>query len=189
MRVVAGRWRGRRLADLDDDVIRPTSDRVREAWMSAMGGRFDGERVLDLFAGTGALGIECLSRGAEHVTFVERRPHSLEVIRENLSRVGAEAERFTLVEADAIGWLESGDFSRPHGDPSQFLADRALADPPWDGGWHDDLVRLWERAAFAGSLWVEHPSSRPVVSRFVHRSRSYGGAAVTTLLPPPDPPS
>ncbi|MDT8368936.1 MAG: RsmD family RNA methyltransferase [Longimicrobiales bacterium] len=179
MRIIAGEWRGRRLVELPDDRIRPTIDRVREAWFSAMGGRLDARRVLDLFAGTGALGLESLSRGAEHVTFVERHPHALEVIRENLSRVGADPTRFTVVDTDALAWIDALA-------PSEPLADLALADPPWEGGWHEELVRRWDRSAFAGALWVEHPSSRPLASRFVHRSRSYGGAAVTTLLPPPD---
>ncbi|MBT7126234.1 MAG: 16S rRNA (guanine(966)-N(2))-methyltransferase RsmD, partial [Gemmatimonadales bacterium] len=67
MRIIGGAWRGRRLKALKGKNVRPTTDRVREAWMSAMGGRFDGLSVLDLFSGSGALGLEALSRGAERV--------------------------------------------------------------------------------------------------------------------------
>ncbi|NJD20716.1 MAG: 16S rRNA (guanine(966)-N(2))-methyltransferase RsmD, partial [Gemmatimonadetes bacterium] len=83
MRIIAGRWKGHRLKPLKGRDVRPTTDRVREAWMSALGGRMDGLRVLDLFAGSGALGLETLSRGAEHVVFVERSRGSLRTLEAN----------------------------------------------------------------------------------------------------------
>lgn len=178
VRIVAGTWRGRRLVEIEGQEIRPTTDRVREAWMSAMGGRFDGLHVLDLFAGTGALGLECLSRGAAHVTFVESSPASLDVLRANLDLLEPAPDSVTVVHADALVWLESATLEpRP---------DLALADPPYDGGWHTALSRRFEAAAFAADLWVEHRSTEPLDSPLVQRSRSYGGTTLTTLSTPDD---
>jgi len=180
VRIVAGSWRGRRLVELEGREIRPTTDRVREAWMSSMGGRFDGMRVLDLFAGTGALGLECLSRGAAHVTFVESSADSLEVLRANLELLEPDPARFTVVQADAIAWVAGAD--------AESLPDLALADPPYDGGWHRALTDRYEARPFAAALWVEHRSTDPLDSPFVVRSRTYGGTTVTTLVAPEDLP-
>src|SRR3712207_2672695 len=77
LRIVGGQFGGRRLAVPKDTRVRPTADRIREAWMSILGGALPGARVLDLFAGSGALGLEALSRGAHSVTFVELNAASL----------------------------------------------------------------------------------------------------------------
>src|ERR671934_2307496 len=103
MRVVAGRFGGRRLRAPRGRDTRPTSDRVREALFSILGPMEDA-RVLDLFAGSGALGIEALSRGAAHATFVERDRAAADVIRRNLATVGAEA-RATVVAREAVAWI------------------------------------------------------------------------------------
>jgi 16S rRNA (guanine(966)-N(2))-methyltransferase RsmD len=92
MRVVAGRWGGRRLQAPPGDATRPTSDRVREALFSVLGPRLQGARVLDLFAGSGALGIEALSRGAAEATFVDSAPAAQKALRANLAALGADAE-------------------------------------------------------------------------------------------------
>ena len=98
MRVVAGLHGGRRLEAPPGEETRPTSDRVREALFSILGARVEGARVLDLFAGSGALGIEALSRGAAEATFVDRSPAAIRVVRANLAALGLEAE---VVRADA----------------------------------------------------------------------------------------
>jgi 16S rRNA (guanine966-N2)-methyltransferase len=92
MRVIAGRWGGRRLQAPRGDATRPTSDRVREALFSVLGARVDGARVLDLFAGSGALGIEALSRGAAEATFVDSAPAAIRALKANLDALGADAE-------------------------------------------------------------------------------------------------
>src|SRR5215208_7039866 len=102
MRVIAGTYGGRRLQAPSGTDTRPTADRVREALFSILGARVDGARVLDLFAGSGALGLEALSRGAAGVTFVERAPAALRVLRANLAALGADAE---IVPSDALRWL------------------------------------------------------------------------------------
>ncbi len=92
MRVIAGRYRGRRLQAPPGEATRPTSDRVREALFSVLGARVEGAQVLDLFAGSGALGIEALSRGAAAATFVDTAPAAIRALRANLEALGASAE-------------------------------------------------------------------------------------------------
>lgn len=105
MRVIAGTARGIRLAPVPRDV-RPTSDRVRESVFNALGQFFDGGEVLDLYAGTGALGIEALSRGFERAVFVEKDGRAIATIRENLRRAGLE-DRAEIIRADAGRTMES----------------------------------------------------------------------------------
>lgn len=120
MRVVAGELRGRRIEPPKGDTTRPTTDKVREAVFNALGslGAVDGARVLDLFAGTGAMGIEALSRGASHCTFVENDRTALVVLRANVATLGLEA-RSTVVHGDAV--------TAPMSNP----ADIVIADPPY----------------------------------------------------------
>ncbi len=104
MRVIAGRYGGRRLTAPPGAATRPTSDRVREALFSILGARVEGARVLDLFAGSGALGIEALSRGAAEATFVDRAPAAIRALRANLEALGIDAE---VVRADALAALRA----------------------------------------------------------------------------------
>src|SRR3954462_4394105 len=104
MRIVAGRWRGRRIDAPSDERVRPTGDRVREAWMSIVNPWLAGARVLDLFSGSGAPGFEALSRGAEVVDFVENAARSLTTIRDNAKLLGAGAEA-VFHHADALKFI------------------------------------------------------------------------------------
>jgi 16S rRNA (guanine966-N2)-methyltransferase len=105
MRVVAGVYRGRRLSAPPGDATRPTSDRVREALFSILGPSVvEGARVLDLFAGSGALAIEALSRGAVSADLVDAHPAAIRAIRGNLERLGAEAR---VHRSDALQWLRT----------------------------------------------------------------------------------
>src|SRR5712672_3667780 len=88
MRIVAGKWRGRKLV-VPPSTVRPTADKVREAWMSIVHMMLPNATVLDLCAGSGALGIEALSRGARHATFVESNGRVLATLEENIAHVGA----------------------------------------------------------------------------------------------------
>jgi len=123
MRVVAGRFGGRRLAAPPGRATRPTSDRVREA-LFAMLGPLDGARVLDPFAGSGALAIEALSRGAAHALLVERDPRAAAVIARNLEALGLGEEEARLVIAPARAALRD---ARARGD----AYDLVLLDPPY----------------------------------------------------------
>jgi 16S rRNA (guanine966-N2)-methyltransferase len=123
MRIVAGRFGGRRLQAPAGRDTRPTAERVREALFSALG-PLDGERVLDLFAGTGALGLEALSRGAGFVTFVERDRRAAAALRGNLATLGVGADEARVLQRDARAMLRE---ARAVAD----TYDLALLDPPY----------------------------------------------------------
>jgi 16S rRNA (guanine966-N2)-methyltransferase len=127
MRVVAGRWRGRRLLAPSGDGIRPTADRVKEALFSILGRRVEGALFVDLCCGTGALGIEALSRGAARAVFVDESRDALALARANLEHCGAEVATWSLERADAAAWLDRW---RPV--PGQSWL--AVADPPYRAG-------------------------------------------------------
>jgi len=142
--------------------------------MSAMGGRFDGLRVVDLFAGSGALGLECLSRGASEAVFVEKARISLVVLERNVESLDA-SERATVVRADALAWVETLE-------PGAF--DLALADPPYGGAQAARLIERFTARPFARELWVEHRTDDllPGLPEGA-RQRRYGDTTLTTLLP------
>jgi 16S rRNA (guanine(966)-N(2))-methyltransferase RsmD len=121
MRVIAGEWRGRPLKAPPGAATRPTSDRVREALFSILASRVPGARVLDLFAGSGALGIEALSRGAAHATFVDDAPAAIRAIEANLKAVGSAAP---VRRTDALRFLAG---ARDRG----ALYDLVFLDPPY----------------------------------------------------------
>jgi 16S rRNA (guanine966-N2)-methyltransferase len=104
LRIIGGVWRGRRLRFPPSPEIRPTPDRVRETLFNWLSSRVPGARCLDLFAGSGALGLEALSRGAAHVTFVERDPAAAGEIRARLAQWGAQGAR--VEQAEACGFLD-----------------------------------------------------------------------------------
>jgi 16S rRNA (guanine966-N2)-methyltransferase len=139
-----------------------------------MGGRFDGQRALDLFAGSGALGLELLSRGAAHVTFVERARGSLQVLRRNVALVGAE-DRATVVAEEVFGWLD--------GQPSrgEVLPEIAVADPPYATGLAVRLVERFRAAPFAECLWVEHATAESLPDIEGLRQRRYGDTTLSSL--------
>ena len=125
MRIVAGRFRGRRIEAPPGAATRPTSDRVREALFSILG-PLDGERVLDLYAGSGALGIEALSRGAAHATFVDSAARPATAIRRNLETLGIGADEATVTRRDTLRFLRDAAGAQP---PARF--DLVFADPPY----------------------------------------------------------
>ena len=104
MRVITGTARGRRLKELEGTETRPTTDRVKEGLFSALQFDIEGRRVLDLFAGTGQLGIECLSRGAASAVFVDRRADAVKLIRENLKLTELQ-DRARVVAGDSMEFL------------------------------------------------------------------------------------
>jgi 16S rRNA (guanine966-N2)-methyltransferase len=123
MRIVAGLYRGRRIAAPPGDATRPTSDRVRESLFSILG-PLDGARVLDLFAGSGALGLEALSRGAAHVTFVDDANPAIRAIRANLEALEVAREATAVRRQDARAFMRA---ARTAG--HQY--DLVLLDPPY----------------------------------------------------------
>lgn len=168
MRVVAGEAGGRRLRAPAGRKMRPTSERVREALFNSLGslGAVDGASVLDLFAGTGALGIEALSRGAASATFVEADLHAVHAIEENLAITGL-GDRARVVHADVVRFLTA---SPPD------TVDVAFADPPYAfADWPAVLDRLPAR------LVVLEARSHVDLGPDWHalRSRRYGDTVIT----------
>ena len=122
MRVITGSARGRRLKELEGMETRPTTDRVKESLFSVIQFDIEGRRVLDLFAGTGQLGIEALSRGAAEAVFVENRAEAVDLIRENLE-ICRLADRARVRAGDALAYLRSGE-----------KFDLIFLDPPYNAG-------------------------------------------------------
>ena len=122
MRIAGGEWRGRNLKSPKGDLVRPTQDRVREALFSMLQNDIPGAKFLDVFAGSGAVGLEALSRGAASATFVEQAGSSLACIKSNIEMVKAEA-RTEVIRADAYSWLKTAAAGRSF--------DIAFADPPY----------------------------------------------------------
>lgn len=180
MRVIAGRLGGRRLRPPPEAGVRPTSDRVREALFAQLG-VLEHARVLDLYAGTGALGIEALSRGASAATFVERSPASIAVLRDNLGRLGLEPQS-RIMRGDALAMVR-----RLGRAAARF--DLVLADPPYALQVAPALVAALGAAAIVaegGTLVIEssrrHPV-QPVPGWRVVSDRRYGDTVVTRLTP------
>ncbi len=167
--MIAGSSRGRRLPGRLPGGVRPTADRVREAIFDMLGsmGGVEGAAVLDLFCGSGALGLEALSRGAASVTFVDADAASLAAVRANLAATGLETPAATLVRAQLPGWLERAP-----------RVDLALCDPPYAfREWGALLARLEaDVAVLESGVEVEPPPGWVVT-----RSRRYGGTLVTVV--------
>jgi 16S rRNA (guanine966-N2)-methyltransferase len=167
MRIVAGRWRGRRLIVPAGDIVRPTADRVREAWMSIVQPALPGARVLDLFAGSGALGLEAISRGAAHADLVEKATPSLRAIADNVAALGAEAE-VSVHRADAMRFLAT---------LVAHAYDVAFVDPPYDLGLAAAVAESWLAVPFADLLGVEHRAFEKLPPG--GELRRYGGTGIT----------
>ena len=176
MRVITGSARGRKLKELEGLETRPTTDRVKEAVFSIIQFELEGRRVLDLFAGTGQLGIEALSRGAAGAVFVEQRREAAALIRDNLAltRLAGSAR---VVHGDAFAFLSS----------TKEKFDIIFIDPPY-------AASLWEKALRAisgfdiladhGIIICESPASQDMPPLpppyFLHRVYRYGQVKITT---------
>ena len=159
MRVIAGAQRGRRLMGPKGPGLRPTADRVKEALFSILSPRLAGARVLDLYAGTGAIGIEALSRGARHATFVEPHASSLKVLRANLELCGLSTQA-TIHPCTAETFFKRRTAAEP-------AYDIIFADPPYDDEGASALLSAFSRHANlqpTATLVLEHGSkTEPVV--------------------------
>jgi 16S rRNA (guanine966-N2)-methyltransferase len=171
MRVIGGRSRGRRLAAKLPQTVRPTSDRVRESIFDILGslGGVEDLEVVDLFCGSGALGLEALSRGAASATFVDADPEALAAVRHNLEAVGLAGESATLVRAKLPGWLAAA--------PGRSF-DLALCDPPYDfDDWGELLLGLQADLAV-----MESSAAIPLSTGWVvTKERRYGGTLITVV--------
>jgi 16S rRNA (guanine966-N2)-methyltransferase len=170
MRIIAGRWRGRRLIAPPGEATRPTADRTREALFSMLTSRigsFEELRVADLFAGTGALGLEALSRGAAHCTFVERDREALAALKANIEKLGAAG---TDVRAQAAESFAGGPF------------DIVFMDPPYRSAFGQKVLpRLALEPGAWASIETAFDEDVAVPGFDIDAERRHGKAKLTLL--------
>ena len=184
MRIIAGAWRGRKLLSPKGDLVRPTTDRVKEAMFSILGPSVRGCVVLDLCCGAGGLAIEALSRGARKAILVDTHRKSLDLARRNLKLCGAESHRYALVKSDAevfySGW-------QPPDDETPWIL---LSDPPYHSSLAASIVqRLTHDDPDAGFVTgiVEHGDGKAFEDTqsgpWKINSRTYGETCLTVIRP------
>ena len=171
IRIIAGEFRSRRLKTPATDRVRPTADRVREAWFSILERSIRHARILDLFAGSGALGLEALSRGAVRADFVEVHRLALAALKANVAALKVE-DRAKIHRVDAFKFAERLR-------PGQY--DVAFADPPYEGDHPARLVALFRVTPFARVFSIEHSADHPIPG---DDTRRYGDTAVTFIYAP-----
>lgn len=167
MRIVGGRWAGRDLTSPADQRVRPTAEAVRAGLLDLLAPELKDARVLDLFAGTGALGLEAMSRGAKAVDFVETRPASLHALRANVAALHVR-QRSRIFKRDAIPFAAA----LPQG-----AYDLAFADPPYGSRMADRVIESWLARPYARILAVEHAAGQELPQG--GRLRLFGDTAVT----------
>jgi 16S rRNA (guanine966-N2)-methyltransferase len=169
VRVIAGTSRGRPLKAPAGGTTRPTSDRVRESIFNVLAALIDldGARVADLFAGSGAMGIEALSRGASTVAFVDNSSAAVRAVTANVTGVGLDLDATQVVRADVLGWLR-----RPH------RFDLALCDPP--SAFDDWPALLGLLRADLAVVESDRPVDVPDTWEII-RNKRYGGTLVTVV--------
>ena len=153
LRIVAGKWRSRLLPIADEPGLRPTSERIRETLFNWLASTIEGSRCLDLFAGSGALGLEALSRGAGEVVFVENSTRVATVLKESVKMLEASSAR--IHKADAVSYLKS--------EPEPF--DIVFLDPPFAADLLEDLCRLLSEGnwlAEGARVYLEQDRERPL---------------------------
>jgi 16S rRNA (guanine966-N2)-methyltransferase len=180
VRVIAGEAKGRRLAGIRPGALRPTTDRVREALFSTLGAAVPGARMLDLFAGTGAVGVEALSRAAAAAVFVDSDPQAIASVRANLALTGLEG-RATVHRMTAEAFVARA------GHPP---FDLVFLDPPYDAGFPAGLLAALAASGLlapGAEVVVEAPGSLgdppPVAGLAVTLQRRYGDSALVFLRP------
>lgn len=179
MRIIAGRWRGKPLTSAKGDATRPTADRVRETLFNMLASRLgslEGLSVVDLFAGSGALGLEALSRGAEHCLFVEQDAEALKVLRRNIG--ACEMQARTTVQAGSV--MNLG--------PARASADLILLDPPYGtGAGSVALHRLLRLGWLSPASWAVLETARDeavaVEGLAVESERVIGRAKLSFMRP------
>jgi 16S rRNA (guanine966-N2)-methyltransferase len=143
VRIISGKWRGSKLPVADYDTLRPSPDRVRETLFNWLGPYLPGARCLDLFCGTGVLGIEAVSRGAEKATLIDNHPPTIDLLRRQIERL--EAENVQILNVDALSWLRTTT-------PSAFNV--VFLDPPFGHGLIESSLDELRRGWLVDNAWV-----------------------------------
>jgi 16S rRNA (guanine966-N2)-methyltransferase len=168
MRITGGRWAGRSLMS-PSGRVRPTAEPVRIAAMELVAAELKGARVVDLFAGTGALGLEALSRGAKYCDFVENGASAIHSLKANIAALRVR-EKSRVHDRDAIPFVERLEADR---------YDIAFVDPPYGSRKLDRVIACWQRVPFSRLLVLEHAVAHEAVPR--GERRVVGESAVTLL--------
>jgi 16S rRNA (guanine966-N2)-methyltransferase len=167
LRIIGGRWRARKLAFPSLDGLRPTGDRIRETLFNWLTADLPASRCLDLFAGSGALGLEALSRGADQVTLIEQNHTAANYLRQHLSTLGTEAGK--IVQADTLTWLQQ------HPVPMDIV----FIDPPFQADLWPDVFKALEGGWLksGSAIYVEAPRDytiAPPSNWSLHREKHTG---------------
>ncbi len=156
MRIITGTARGRKLKTLENLDVRPTAERVKEGLFSALQFSIEGRRVLDMFAGSGQLGLEALSRGARSALFLDQSPKAAAIVRENIAACGFE-DRSKVVQTDSLSYLRN----------SEEIFDIAFIDPPYADEKLDSFIKAAvEHMSITGTVCVETPKERILPESF-----------------------
>ncbi len=172
IRLISGEFGGRRLDAPNNERTHPMSERARSAMFNSLGSLVEGATVLDAFAGTGSLGLEALSRGAKHATFIEKDNVAQNVIARNITSFNLE-DRATLIRTTVNNWLETAD-------PPQF--DLIFADPPYHDTQFSTVEKLQGLLKPNALMVLSHPGrseTRTKTGVVVVDNRSYGNAVLT----------
>lgn len=172
VRIIAGTFGGRVIDAPDTKRTHPMSERIRGAMFNSLGAQVEGARVLDVFAGSGSVGLEALSRGAAHVTFVERDRMAQKVLHKNIAALGLE-DRAHVIQAGAGAWLETAE-------PGQF--DLIFADPPYHDTQFSTVSKIMGLLKPNGYMVLSHPGRGELPTKtgvVVVDNRSYGNAVLT----------
>jgi 16S rRNA (guanine966-N2)-methyltransferase len=172
IRIISGEFGGRKIEAPDTTRTHPMSERIRNALFNSIGSEVESTDVLDVFAGTGAIGLEALSRGARHVTFIERDRVAQKVLAKNIVSLNAE-DRTAIVRSAASNWIENNDDKR---------FDLIFADPPYHDTQLSTVARFFSLLKPGGLMVLSHPGRGEELAKagvVVVDNRSYGNAFLT----------
>ena len=172
VRIISGEFGGRKIEAPDNSRTQPMGERIRNALFNSIGGDIRSADVLDVFAGTGAVGLEALSRGARHVTFIEKDRVAQKILAKNITTLGAE-DRTAIIRATASNWLENNEDKR---------YDFIFADPPYYDPQLSTAARFLGLLKPGGYMILSHPGRGEELTKagvVVVDNRSYGNAFLT----------
>ena len=179
MRVISGLFKGRRINGGKNFSIRPTTDRIKESIFTILGDYVSGSQVLDLFGGSGSLGIEALSRGAEKVTFIEQQASSIAIMKKNIHQVGIIPGKFEIIQSEVLHFCSHT--------PATY--DIILADPPFHYPPLQKLIAtITSRSVLneRGVLIIEHEISNPLeentATYSIIKQKKYGRSLVSFIM-------
>ncbi len=172
MRVIAGKFGSRRLVSFQANHVRPTTDRIKEVIFNKLQSDIENARVLDLFAGTGSLGIEAISRGAREVVAVEKHPQSLQIIQKNCALLQISKDEFKLIKKDVLRFLK---------EPFSEGFDIVLIDPPFTEAMADEVLTAYshsELSRFKARIFIEAGGKEVLKDQygalFLEERKNYG---------------